>query len=319
MGALKKSLSLGISLVALVITAYSFTRVQDIRDWLILRNYTPSAEIESIARATQLNDYGEKLFYVHDPKLETAESFNKDCVIAESSIVLGCYNGVNIFIYDVKDERLDGIHEVTAVHEMLHAAYDRLSKSEKERVDTLTTKQLAKLSSERIQKVIKQYRARDPAIVPNELHSVLGSEVRNLEPELEAYYSQYFIDRSAVVTLSEKYEQVFTKNENDREALGATLSLNKARLASYEQELSDKADDIRDHRVRLDGLLAAGNTTEYNNQVPAYNAKVKDYNNELTDYKTLLRDTNDVIVQYNSLVIYQNELIQSIDSRASEL
>ena len=35
------------------------------------------------------------------------------------------------YIYNVNDERLNGLKEVTAAHEMLHAAYERLPESDK--------------------------------------------------------------------------------------------------------------------------------------------------------------------------------------------
>ena len=35
--------------------------------------------------------------------------------------VLGCYANREISIFNVTDQRLDGIREVTAAHEMLHA------------------------------------------------------------------------------------------------------------------------------------------------------------------------------------------------------
>ena len=53
--------------------------------------------------------------------------------------MLGCYhsNQDGIFLYNVQDARLAGVQQVTAAHEMLHAAYDRLSTKDKNYVDGL--------------------------------------------------------------------------------------------------------------------------------------------------------------------------------------
>ncbi len=292
---------------------------QDVRDWFILRNYKPSEQISSISTNTSMNDKGRKLFYVHDPQIEARDEFNQDCTTSEVSLVLGCYNGVNIYIYNVSDERLKGVHEVTAAHEMLHAAYDRLSSSERKRVDELTTKQLLRLSNERIQEVVKTYRERDPKIVPNELHSILGSEVRDLDPELEDYYKQYFDDRIKVVTYSEQYEQVFTAIQAEVERYDAELVLLKAQIDQNEIDLDRKAAEINAQKAELNRLSSSGQVREYNDHVPAYNAGVEEYNREVAEYKERIREYNALVETRNSLTLEQNELIQSLDSRASEI
>ena len=78
-----------------------------------------------------MTDKGRNLFYVYDPQLLDKDGFNTQCTIEEQSIVLGCYDGSGIYLYDISDVRLEGVEEVTSAHEMLHAAYGRLSAKEK--------------------------------------------------------------------------------------------------------------------------------------------------------------------------------------------
>lgn len=294
-------------------------RAQDIRDWVVLRNYQPSARISSLATDTSMNDYGRRLFYVHDPQIEPKENFNQDCTTNEASLVLGCYNGVKIYIYDVADERLKGVQEVTAAHEMLHAAYDRLSGPERARVDELTARQLAKLSNDRIQEVVKLYRSRDPGIVSNELHSIMGSEVRNLDPELEEYYKKYFYDRLKVVSFSEQYEQVFISIKAQVERYDAELQLLKGQIDQNEVDLDRDAAELNAQKAGLTRLTSNGQVSEYNDRVPSYNAAVEEYNRDATAYKARIQEYNDLVQTRNNLTLEQNELIQSLDSRAVEL
>src|SRR3989344_1018679 len=129
------------SLTALALLVLGLLNLQAINDWLRLRNYDPPSAIAAIAKADQMTDNAKDLFYVTRPELiNQANDFRQACPSFEQTIVLGCYrSGLSsaIYIYDVPDARLDGVVEVTAAHEMLHSAYDRLGQDEKNRIDGL--------------------------------------------------------------------------------------------------------------------------------------------------------------------------------------
>ena len=57
---------------------------------------------------------------------------------------------------------------------------------------------------------LRQYRISEPGQENNELHSILGTEIRKLTPALETHYAQFFINRLAVVAQSEAWESVFS-------------------------------------------------------------------------------------------------------------
>ena len=54
-----------------------------------------------------MTDKGRNLFYVYDPQLLDKDGFNTQCTIEEQSIVLGCYDGSGIYLYDISDVRLE--------------------------------------------------------------------------------------------------------------------------------------------------------------------------------------------------------------------
>ncbi len=308
-----------VSVVMMCGAAVVVLRRQELVDWWALRDYAPSTEVASIASATTMTGRGKTIFYVHDPKVEDSAAFNRDCTFGESTIVLGCYDGRGIYVYNVTDERLKGIHEVTAAHEMLHAAYDRLSDTDRKRIDALTQKTLTTVSSERIQNLVKTYQRQTPASVPNELHSIIGTEVEKLDPELEAYYAQYFDNRLAIVRMSQTYEQVFTDLKSQVDQYDAELSGMKTTIEQNEQDLLSQSDDLRAQRQRLDALLISGSTSAYNAAVPGYNAMVGAYNERVAAYKQLIADYNDKVATRNEISIEQNNLVNAIDSKAETL
>ena len=178
-----------------------------------------------------MNEYGKKLFYVQRPLLQNLDEFRNSCSTSEQTIVLGCYKtNVGIYIYGIEDSRLQGVKQVTAAHEMLHAAYDRLSQSEKNKVNQLTLSAFNQLTDERVKKNIESYRTRDASVVPNELHSILATEVDSLPPELEQYYKKYFIDRHKIVAFSNQYEGEFTRRESAIDAYDKQLEDTKSSI-----------------------------------------------------------------------------------------
>lgn len=287
----------------------------DLYDWVKLRNYTPTPVVAGLVTSSGMNNYGKTLLYVNDPKLSDRTEFANQCKVKEQTIVLGCYTGTGIYIFDVTDERLKGVEEVTAAHEMLHAAYDRLSPSEKKKIDKLTQAAYDKLNDPELAKRIDGYKKTEPGEIPNELHSILGTEKRNIGSELEEYYKKYFNDRLKVVVLAENYEKVFIDIQNQVQQYDATLSLRKSEIDKREKALETRASQLQQQRASLDAQLAAKDYRGYNNSVPNYNYAVSSFNTELSAVKKLIADYNAIVEQRNKLAADQETLAQSLDSR----
>ena len=295
-----------------------FTHQQEISDWWRLRDYTPSSEIALLSDQSGMNEEGERLFYIHAPELLPREDFSGKCTIDEETIVLGCYiTDTKIYVFDVDDERLDGIEEVTAAHEMLHAAYDRLSESEKAELDELLLSTFKSLNDERIIETVANYRMRDPRVVPNELHSILGTEVRDLPEELEAYYARYFDDRLTVVTLAETYETAFTTLENQIESLDEQLAQLKQDIDERRNNLDLLNEALQNESAQLDQLRS--NPEAFNAALPSYNQKVREFNNSLAVLSADITTYNQLVEERNDIAIEERELIQALDTNFQEL
>lgn len=304
--------------VLLVFTAW--THRYNIFDWWRLRGYEPPAKIVQLADDTRMTATGRRLFYVNHPELNDKPDFNRNCTISEQSIVLGCYvTNQGIYLFDVSDERLNGVHQVTAAHEMLHAAYDRLSGRERQRINELTAQAFADLDDDRIKKTIELYRARDPSVVPNELHSILATEVESLPAELEAYYAQYFDDRLVVVHFSQAYEAAFQERKDRVAQYDQRLTVLKQNIEAKETELEQRDRALVQERETLDELSDRRQFEEYNARVPGYNTMVRQYNTLVNDIRQLIDDYNQLVIERNSVALEENELIKAIDSRPSTL
>src|SRR6478736_1781625 len=106
----------------LLVSGWMVMERQLVIDTVQYHQFAPSSQVANIAERIELTDKAEFTFYASHPLVEGRDGFNQHCQRQEaSSPILGCYTGGQIFIYDVNDERLDGIEEVTAAHELLHA------------------------------------------------------------------------------------------------------------------------------------------------------------------------------------------------------
>jgi DNA repair exonuclease SbcCD ATPase subunit len=292
---------------------------QALVDYWKLRGYTPPPNVLALAEKDTLTDSAKHIFYVNHPDLSSdVTTFRKDCSFSEQTIVLGCYhsNQAGIAIYDVQDVRLHGVQEVTAAHEMLHAAWDRLSAKDKSDLSNqLTNYYNNDVHDQRLIDIINAYKKTEPNDVVDEMHSIFGTEVPNLPSSLETYYQRYFTSRSAVVQFAQGYEGEFTSRLNQINAYDAQLASLKQQISDEEQSLSAQVDKINADRSRLDSLRNS-------NQIGAYNAGVANFNAEVDAYNAKVARLRADIARYNQTVDARNaiasdlrSLDQAIDTR----
>jgi hypothetical protein len=322
MNSRKKSFELFV-VFCLLLVGLGFVFRQDLMDWHTLRTYDPPASVEKITKTNKFTDLGKRYFYVARPAIVSGTQFNQKCrdgLPTEFSIVLGCYiNTDGIYLFRVTDKRLNGIIEVTAAHEMLHSAYDRLSSDEKSKVDKMVQEAYQGIKDDRIRRTIEQYKQQDPSSVPNELHSILGTELANLPADLENYYKQYFKDRTTITDLSSSYESEFSSRQNKADQIGLQLSGLKAEIDSAQQSANQKRAQLLDDKGSLDDLLASGNTDEYNSRVDSFNNEVAVYNALVKQIEAKINSYNSLVAEYQEVSVEINDLYQSIDSRPKSL
>jgi chromosome segregation ATPase len=256
--------------------------------------------------------------------LSDRQEFNSSCNTnsKEQTIILGCYTGQRIYIYNITDPRLPGVRQVTAAHEMLHAAYDRLSRDEKTELHALIDTELKKITDARILNLIDIYNKTEPGELYNEMHSIFGTEVATLSPGLETHYKKYFIDRNKVVAFSAQYESVFTALKAKQQSLIADLESLANEIKERNNDLSEAVKDL-DRDIR--NFNQRANEGDFESQA-AFNAE----RNVLVARQLDLENDREIINQMiaaheqkrkelEALNLEVNSLNQSLDSTPAEV
>lgn len=297
---------------------------QAISDWARLRKYQAPAAIADIATKDTMTDYARKVFYVNDPQLSDKTDFRNQCPKngGEQTIVLGCYRGFQngIFVLHVTDARLDGVEQVTAAHEMLHAAYDRLSTSERSRINALLTDYYHNdLKDERLKAIVDSYKKTEPNDVVNEMHSIFGTEVVQLPPALEQYYARYFTQRTQVAAFAARYQAEFTSRQAQVTQDDAQLTALKAQIESAQATLETNLSSIEAQRTQLTNLRTNNDIAAYNAGVPAYNAAIVSYNNLVATTKAQIEHYNALVAERNAIALEQNKLSSELNASAAPI
>lgn len=306
------------SLVLLVCAAtlgFVAANRQGISDWIRLRGYTPPPAVLSLASQDGMNGYARHLFYLNRPRIiSTVSSFRQECPESENTIVLGCYHpGENgIGIYKVQDAKLSGVEQVTAAHEVLHAAYDRLSDTDRRSLD----RQLKDfydhgLTDQRVKDEIRIYQKTEPNDVLNEMHSIFGTEVAKLPPGLESHYLRYFKDRQTVVAYGQRYQSEFSRRQ-------AVIKRYDDQLAGLKTQIDSAESILKSKLAALDAKQSELNA-ERNGDPDAYNADVAVYNRLVDEYNAGIASTKILVSQYNRIVSLRNQVAGELADLAKAL
>jgi len=313
-------------IICLILTGLFYLAVlnkQLIIDQITVLQYKPSSEVVSLADNTGLGSYGIFLFMASQPMLaKTAgevKTFNSVCSdIERTTSILGCYSNYRIYLYDVTDAQLDGVKETTAAHETLHAAYLRMNKDEKNAVDVLLEAEAKKLETNKdFAERMAYYDRNEPGQRDNELHSVIGTEIAIISPELETYYKKYFSDRQKVVTLNAKYISVFQELTAKADALLAQLNALSENISTSSSQYNADTKSLNADIAAFNSQASNGSfksQSEFNSQRAALSARVValgqyrgTINGNMSKYDTIL-------AEYNSIASQSKKLSNSLDS-----
>ena len=306
-----------IAIVVVVIIGIRFE--QDFRDWSKLLQYEAPPQVAKLATATTMTDTARRLFYLNEPQIESHKSAQNLCKSSEHTVVLGCYvPNKGIFLQQVSDPRLQGVMEVTAAHEMLHVAYQRMSLLEQTKLNERLQTALEQIQSLRITQLVEAYREQDPNIVNNELHSILGTEVRNLSPELETHYRKYFTDRSQIVAFSEQYEGVFTTVRAKAKQIASQLTALKSTLETLATQVKSEEASISMERSSIERERATNPEADYSLRIAGFNNRVQSFQALVTRFNEQTNIYNQNIAAYKSLAQEEKSLVESLQNKTSE-
>lgn len=274
----------------------------------------------SLVTDDTMTGYAEHLFYVNKPNIIVGSSFTNNCPVgSEKTIVLGCYKSADngIYLYKVTDTRLQGVVQVTAAHEMLHAAYARLSLSERNQVNAMLKDYYDHtLTDQRVKDTVEAYKQSEPTELYNEMHSVFGTEVSGLPTKLEAYYSQYFTNRSKVTSYAASYEAEFTSRRDQIASYDAQLKTLKQTIETNEANLSAQQAALAAQLELINSLDPKTNTAEYNAQMNSYNKAVSAYNNLRRQIQADVDSYNAMVDKRNAIALEEQQLAQALSPQS---
>lgn len=307
--------------VVVGLVVIGFTRRQAIVDYIDMLGYHPPASVSELARDDTMSTEATHLFYLNQPQIEDKASFRVSCPSgSEQTIVLGCYKSGQdgIFLLSVNDPKLSGVEQVTAAHEMLHAAYDRLSPSERIKVDGWLEDYYKTVTNKQIIATIGAYEKTEPGNVENEMHSVFGTEISKLPSNLENYYKRYFADRSKVASYASRYRATFNDLKVQISRYDAELALMKRSIDENEAQINSMSRDLAQKRAQMNAMKASHNVDGYNALVPSFNAEVSKFNQLIAGTKAEISSYNAKVAKRNDLAIAVNNLSNELDASVAQ-
>ncbi|MFA5882505.1 MAG: hypothetical protein WDA60_01500 [Acidimicrobiia bacterium] len=281
---------------------------------LLPGRYRPPAEIASLAAQTAMTGRSRTFFYGAMPAVETGTPFATDCPAADAanSQILGCFHDGRIYVLAVNRPELARVVMVTAAHEMLHAVYDALPADTRADADAMTSSYFVTTTDERLKRIVAQYDLRAPANRPNELHSLIPTQVPTLTPELDAYYAPYFRDRGPVLAAYDEYISVFEGLISQYDGLKAQLEDLRARIADLRSQSDGAAGEANRLAGQIDALRAQGRFAESNTLVGPQNAAV-------SRAQSLNAAANGLVAEYNAVVDQINAVAAQLGGLESAL
>lgn len=307
--------------VVFLFLAFVLLNIQYIKDKIIiLANPTP-APVLALVQDSGMNSTGQFYYKASQPVLAPAQSFNQVCRPnqEQSEAILGCYTRQRIYIYDVQDQDLAGVKEVTATHEAMHAVYERLSASDKIYVHQLLDKEYeSRTDDTALQARMKYYVETEPGQFYNELHSILATERGSLHRSLEEYYQQYFSDRQKVVALYEGYEGKITETAQRAQALSDEINHLQNRLeqriARYNAESKAVNEAISSFNTAAGTAGYFQNQDQFNSARQAIASRAAALDAEYEAIQQEMNRHEQLVKEYNSTAIRLNEINTNLNS-----
>jgi hypothetical protein len=258
---------------------FALSQYQFFLDEYALQTYHPNSEVAALIAPLKLTRSGRAILYRSNPVIDDKTHFNSDCKTSKGELELGCYTNNQIFILRIENVRLKPEMQTVLAHELLHAAWSRLSGSDQTKLGRELESTYHGLSDQELTARIAGYAISEPGEETNELHSILGTELANLtDSDLQRHFSDYFLDRQSIVNAHAQYEAVFTTQRTFLNAELGTIKSLKSQLTTL--------------NARMNALKASGQISSYNALVPMQNRLVDQLNNLIKSYNKDVDDYN---------------------------
>ena len=304
----------GIFLILLIL---GFTFSSEIKEYSDFITYKPGQEVLDIVDKTKLTKEGIYRFYLSKPSISHTSEVLDHCKNKEDSYkVTGCYADKRIYVYDSQNSELDGMKEVTAVHELLHAVWANMDKSYKNRISDLVTSEYSSLKDKtNIKERMKFYNDLGSEEFTNELHSIIGTEYIVENQELLKHYNRYF-GYEAVKVLHSKYQSKIDENDKKAKELVGKLENLYKELDSdktyYETSVNILSNDIA--VFNRDANSGYMERYEYDIRRNALENRINNLERVRFEYNQKINEANQLKDELRLVDAWAKELNKSIDA-----
>lgn len=302
---------------------FAFMHKQEINDHFAAERFEASTEVLSLTDRLDLTEAGRRIFWASEPTLDASQLFNDRCAQvdhSEEGHILGCFAADRIHLFGVTDERLDGIVEVTAAHELLHAAFARMGDAERSSLAKKLNSLYAELAAEdpALEERMSVYSGLSKIGFANELHSVLGTEQRELPEWLDEHYATWFENRSLIVDYFDSYRVVFDELWLRSQQLQEEMSVLRA---DVEQRSAAYDAAVNSFNTEWNAFIARNEAFEFSDNPEEFYRLRDDFYARRDALGVEMRSLNDDITRYEemrtellALSELNNELEKQLDS-----
>jgi len=308
-----RSLSV-IVICACVLVASTFVDWIVISDRFAALSFEPTTEILALKDDLDLTTRASVIFSATHPSIKDRDAFNEACASVNREIsILGCFDGRRIYIYNIDNPDLAGIKQSTLAHELLHAAWSRLSLRDRSNLEPeLDLVYRTNLSS--LQPRLDLYSDDN---FYEELHSIIGTEFSELSYSLENHYARYFNDQNAIVAFFDSYDTKFRKLRSEAEALFEQIETNQevisAKTTNYDDAVAELSANIADFNRRAESGYFTSTAAFYAERAVLV-ARQQELERLHSEILALVNTTNELIEQYNNNIARTQILLDSINS-----
>ena len=278
-------------------------------DWQMLQDemraigYQPSAQISSTADTLKLTRKGKSIFYATHPEFQNSNEFNSTCGNdGEKRLTLGCYyrdmhNQEKLYLFDNGIDAIneDGIvfdysteRSKTALHELLHAVYDRYDSSKQKSICWRLDRVSAKIPS--LEETLSRYPEEQRC---TESFARIGSEyivslnikngASNIESAPISNKDYSIAEQAAISDLTNEYRKYFELNYS----LSRLHWKNQNQVTYISEQLDQEHTQITTENRRIKTMVADYYRTPTHAKLNRVNAAIKKYNEKVRSYRKL--------------------------------
>lgn len=236
-------------LTVAILGVYFLGQQWAVQDWWKGLWFRPTEGVATIRDDLELTKSGQRILMATQPVLEGSEGFNTHCENMKTEVsLLGCYTEGKIYVYEVTMAELVDSNKVTMAHELLHAAWARMSERERAEV----TEMLRRVQEENAEWFEEELSAYAEEERLEEVYTRAGTKLRELPEELEEHYGKVFQNRQKIVGYYENYQAPFRRLQDENESL-------KTQIFKVKDEIEREKADYLAQAEGLDAEVAEFN------------------------------------------------------------